>query len=164
MSTLADRLSLDGEATQPSTGSQPIVLPPHAGRVLASPGVTHLLTGEETGGAYYLFEVLFAADSGTRLHVHRRETEVGYVLEGALEIRLAERTMIVEAGGVAHLPKHVPHALRNPLSTPSRCLFMAIPAGLEHWFDALAAASMAGGPDESLFRRLSQDFGLEWLE
>jgi len=145
-------------------GQQPIFVPPHAGRVLASPGVTHLLTGAETGGAYYLFEVLFAAESGNRLHVHRRETEVGYVLEGALEIRLAERTTIVEVGGVAHLPKNVPHALRNPLTTPSRCLFMAIPAGLEHWFDALAAARKAGGLDESLSCRLSQDFGLEWLE
>ena len=144
--------------------SQPVIVPPHAGQELVFSGVMHKLTGAETGGAYYLFEVLFAAESGNRLHVHRREDEVGYVLEGALEIRLAERTMIAEVGGVAHLPKNVPHALRNPLKTPSRYLFIAIPAGLDQWFDALAAARRAGTLDDARYRQLSRDYGIEWLE
>ena len=141
--------------------SQPIVVPPHAGQDL---GVTHKLTGAETGGAYFLFEVRFGPGSGNRLHVHRREDEVGYVLEGALEIRLAERTILVEAGGVAHLPKHVPHALRNPLQTPSRYLFMAIPAGLDRWFEVLAAARQAGTLDDARYDQLSREYGIEWLE
>ena len=134
------------------------------GRALEFNGVTHKLTSEQTGGAYYLFEALFAPESGNRLHVHRREDEVGYVLEGALEIRLAEHTMIVEVGSVAHLPKNVPHALRNPLKTPSRYLFMTIPAGLDRWFDALAAARQAGTLDDALYHQLSRDYGIEWLE
>ena len=142
-------------------GPQPIFVPPHSGQVL---GVTHKLTGAETGGAYFLFEACFAPESGNRLHVHRREDEVGYVLEGALEVRLAERTMIVEVGGVAHLPKNVPHALRNPLKTSARYLFMAIPAGLDQWFDALAAARRAGTLDDARYRQLSRDYGIEWLE
>jgi quercetin dioxygenase-like cupin family protein len=144
-----------------SVDSQPVIVPPHAGQVL---GVTHKLTGAETGGAYFLFEARFAPESGNRLHVHRREDEVAYVLEGALELRLAERTMLVEVGGVAHLPKNVPHAIRNPLKTPSRYLFMAIPAGLAQWFDALAAARQAGTLDDALYRQLSRDYGIEWLE
>ena len=144
-----------------SADSQPVIVPPHAGQVL---GVTHKLTSEQTGGASYLFEALFAPESGNRLHVHRREDEVGYVLEGALEIRLAEHTMIVEVGRVSHLPKNVPHALRNPLKTPSRYLFMTIPAGLDRWFDALAAARQAGTLDDARYDQLSRDYGIEWLE
>ena len=105
---------------------QPIFVPPHSGKMLEFRGVTHKLTSQQTGGAYYLFESLFGPGDGNRLHVHRREDEVGYVLEGALEIRLADQTVVVEAGSVAHLPKNIPHAIRNPLKTPSRYLFMTI--------------------------------------
>jgi len=147
-----------------SDDPQPIFVPPQSGKALEFLSVTHKLTSQQTGGAYYLFESIFEPGSGNRLHVHRREDEVGYVLEGALEIRLADRTLVVEAGSVARLPKNIPHAIRNPLNTPSRYLFMAIPAGLDQWFDALDAARQEGSLDDALFRKLSLDYGIEWLE
>ena len=48
--------------------------------------------------------------------------------------------------------------------TPSRYLFMTIPAGLDQWFDALAAARQAGTLDDALYHKLSLDYGIEWLE
>lgn len=110
---------------------QPIIVPPYSGEVMENFGVTHKLTSNQTGGTYYLFESVFRPGFGNGLHIHRREDEVAYVLDGALEIRLENQTVIVEAGSVAHLPKNIPHAIRNPLKTPSRYLFMAIPAGLD---------------------------------
>ena len=147
-----------------SDNPQPIFVLPHSGKTLEFLAVTHKLTGQQTGGAYYLFESVFEPETGNRLHVHRREDEVGYVLEGALEIRLADQTVVVEAGGVAHLPKNIPHAIRNPLKTTSRYLFMTIPAGLDQWFDALDTAKQAGTLDDAMFRKLSLDYGIEWLE
>jgi quercetin dioxygenase-like cupin family protein len=144
--------------------SQPIFVPPHSGKKLEFRAVTHKLTGQQTGGAYYLFETVFEPETGNRLHVHRCEDEVGYVLEGALEIRLADQTVVVEAGSVAHLPKNVPHAIRNPLKTLSRYLFMTIPAGLDQWFDALETARRDGTLDDALYRKFSLDYGIEWLE
>ena len=145
-------------------GPQPIFVPPHSGKKLEFRSVTHKLTEQQTGGAYYLFESVFGPGDGNRLHVHRREDEVGYVLEGALEIRLADQTVVVEAGSVAHLPKNVPHAIRNPLKAPSRYLFVAIPAGLDGWFDALETAQRDGTLDDIMYRKLSLDYGIEWLE
>jgi quercetin dioxygenase-like cupin family protein len=147
-----------------SDNPQPVFVPPHSGKKLEFPSVTHKLTGQQTGGAYYLFESVIEPGSGNRLHVHRREDEVAYVLEGALEVRLADQTVVVEAGSVAHLPKNIPHALRNPRETTSRYLFMAIPAGLDQWFDALEAARRDGTLDDALYRKLSLDYGIEWLE
>ena len=147
-----------------SDNPQPVFVPPHSGKKLVFNGVTHKLTSDQTGGAYYLFESVFGPGDGNRLHVHHREDEVGYVLDGALEIRLADQTVVVAAGSVAHLPKNVPHAIRNPLATPSRYLFLTIPAGLDRWFDALAAARDAGTLDDALYRQLSLDYGIEWLE
>lgn len=143
---------------------QPVIVPFGAGKMLEFRSVMNKLTGRQTGGAYYIFESVFGPGDGNRLHVHHREDEYGYVLQGALEIRLSDQTCVVTAGGMAHLPKHTPHAIRNPLETPSHYLFMTVPAGLEDWFDALEAARRQGILDDALYSSLSLDFGIEWLE
>jgi quercetin dioxygenase-like cupin family protein len=155
---------LDKEFTVELDEAQPIFVPPHAGKRLDFRSVTHKLTCQHTSGAYYLFESCFGPGDGNRLHVHRREDEVCYVLEGALEVRLAHQTLVLEAGSAAHLPKNFPHALRNPLETTSRYLFMAVPAGLDEWFDALEGAGRNGTLDDEMYRKLSLDHGIEWLE
>jgi quercetin dioxygenase-like cupin family protein len=143
---------------------QPVFIPPGSGKVLDFLGVTHKLTSLQTGGALYMFESAFDPGEGNRLHVHRREDEIGYVLEGALEIRVQDQTRVLGAGGVARLPKNIPHAIRNPLETPSRYLFLAVPGGLDRWFDAVAKANRDGALDDALFSKLSLDFGIGWLE
>ncbi len=147
-----------------SDDPRPVFVQPHSGKVLDFLGVTHKLTSQDTGGAYYIFESEFDPGSGNRLHVHSREDEIGYVLEGALEVRLHDQTLILEAGGLSLLPRNLPHALRNPLETPSRYLFLAIPGGLDRWFEAVADAERDGSLDDATFRKLSLDFGLGWLE
>jgi quercetin dioxygenase-like cupin family protein len=148
-----------------SEDAQPIFLPPHTGRVLDFLGVTHRLTSEQSGGSIYIFESAFEPGTGNRLHVHSREDEIAYVLEGALEVRLLrDRTAVLEAGGVSRLPRTVPHALRNPLETTSRYLFLAVPGGLDRWFDAVTDAKEDGSLSEALFRTLSEEFGIGWLE
>jgi quercetin dioxygenase-like cupin family protein len=87
----------------------PIAVPPQAGKVLNFLGVTHKLTRQHTGGAYYLFEFELDPESGNRLHVHSYEDEVVYVLEGAIRIRVGNEILQTIAGGVAHLPKRIPH-------------------------------------------------------
>ncbi len=145
--------------------ARPLFLPAGSGKVLAFLGVTHRLTSEQSGGSIYMFESTFEPRTGNRLHVHSREDEIAYVLEGALEVRLRDRsTVMVEAGGVSRLPKTVPHAIRNPLDAPSRYLFLAVPGGLDRWFDALADANDDGSLDDRRFDALAGEFGIEWLE
>lgn len=143
---------------------QPVVIPPDSGKVLNFLGVTDKLTRQHTGGAYYLFEFAFGPESGNRLHVHSYEDEVVYVLEGAIQIRVGNEILQTVPGGVAHLPKSIPHALYNPLKTPSRYLAIAIPGGMENFFDELSAAQEAGALDDAMHRRISRKYGIEWLE
>lgn len=143
---------------------QPIIVPSDAGKVLKFLGVTHKLIPQQTGSGYYLFEFDFDPESGNRLHVHRHEDEVVYVIEGAIEIRLGNQKLQAGTGGVAHLPKQIPHALHNPLKTRSRYLGMAMPGGMENFFDELAAAHEASTLDDAIHRRISQKYGIEWLE
>ena len=144
---------------------QPIVVPPYSGKVLNFLGITHKLTQQQTGsGAYYFFEFGFDPESGNSLHVHSYEDEVVYVLEGAIEIRLDNQKLRAVTGGVAHLPKNIPHALHNPLRTPSRYLGMAIPGGMENFFDELALAQETNTLDDTTHKKISQKYGIEWLE
>ena len=143
---------------------QPVLLSPGSGRVLDFLSVTHRLTSEQSVGSIYIFESAFEPGAGNRLHVHSREDEIAYVLEGALEVRLRDRTAILEAGGVGRLPMNLPHAIRNPLETPSRYLFLAVPGGLDRWFDAVADAKLDGSLTDAVFRKLSEDHGISWLE
>lgn len=147
-----------------SSAPQPIVVPPDSGKVLKFLGVTHKLTPQQTGSGYYLFEFEFDPESGNSLHVHRYEDEVVYVLEGSIEIRLGDQMLQAVAGGVAHLPKQIPHALYNPMKTRSRYLAMAIPGGMENFFDELDSALEAGTLDEAAHKEISRKYGIEWLE
>ena len=144
--------------------AQPVFVPAKSGKVLDFLAITHVLTSQQTGGACYLFESTFEPETGNRLHVHGREDEIGYVLEGALEVRLSSESRSLAAGGVARLPKGLPHAIRNPLKTPSRYLFIAVPGGIDLWFDAVAEAKRDGLLDDAMFRKLSSDFDIGWLE
>jgi hypothetical protein len=65
---------------------------------------------------------------------------------------------------VGRLPRRLPHAIRNPLDVPSRYLFLAVPGGLDRWFDAVAAAMDAGDIDGAVLRALSNEYGIDWLE
>lgn len=144
--------------------TQPILVPPNSGKELKFLGITHKLVPQQTNSGYYLFEFEFDPESGNSLHVHSYEDEVVYVLEGAIEIRLDNQKLQTVKGGVAHLPKGITHALYNPLKTTSRYLGMAIPGGMEKFFDELAAAQEAGQLDEETHRKISLTYGIEWLE
>jgi quercetin dioxygenase-like cupin family protein len=144
--------------------SQPIAIPPGSGKVLKLIGVTHKLTSQQTGGGYYLFESEFDPESGNRLHVHTYEDEVVYVLQGAIQIRLGDGKLEASEGGVAHLPKGIPHALYNPLKTPLRILALAIPGGMERFFDELESSMQEGSMDDARHRKISRKYGIEWLE
>jgi quercetin dioxygenase-like cupin family protein len=142
-----------------------IAVPPHEGKVLDILGVRNKLTASQTNGAIYLFESEFGPGDGNPLHVHRNEDELGYVVAGALLVRLGDQTLEVGTGGIAYLPKNIPHALRNPLATRSRYLFAAIPGGfLEHWFEAIQTETKAGRLNDTLYRELCLQYGIEWLE
>jgi quercetin dioxygenase-like cupin family protein len=143
---------------------QPVVIPPDSGKVLNFLGVTHKLTRQHTGSVYYLFEFTFDPESGNGLHVHSYEDEVVYVLEGAIQIRLGNEKLEAVVGGVAHLPKGIPHALYNPLQAPSRYLAIAIPGGMENFFDELSVALETGTLDDAMHKEISRKYGIEWLE
>lgn len=143
---------------------QPVAILSGTGRVLKSLGVTHKLTSDQTGGAFYVCEAVFGPESGSPLHIHHYEAEVIHVLEGEIDIRLDNDKLHAPVGGIVHLPKKIPHALQNPLRTPLRIMVHAIPGGLEHYFNDVDAALQNGSFDAEIHTQISKKYGLEWLE
>src|SRR5436305_14365092 len=68
-------------------------------------------TAETTGGAFGLVETQIAPGFSPPLHVHHREDEAFYVLEGEVTMRCGERSFRATAGSFAWLPRDVPHPL-----------------------------------------------------
>lgn len=143
---------------------QPVAIPPDGGRVLKFLGVTHKVTSEQSGGAFYICEAVFGPENGSPFHIHHFEDEIIHVLEGAIDIRLDNEKLYAPAGGIVHLPKKIPHALHNPLKTPLRIMVHAIPGGLEHYFDDVDAALQSGSFNAEVHTQISKKYGLEWLE
>jgi mannose-6-phosphate isomerase-like protein (cupin superfamily) len=124
-------------------------------------------TAASTDGAYGLVEGLASAGSGPPLHVHHREDEAFWLLEGQLTVRCGEKTFTAGPGSYTFLPRDIPHTFAVEGDTPARLLSICSPGGFEQYFVAAgrpaerAGLPPAGPVDVGLLARIGQDFGLE---
>jgi mannose-6-phosphate isomerase-like protein (cupin superfamily) len=125
--------------THMSTEQQPtaVLLAPGGGRIFNVLGV--LLTiktgGADSGGQWFVIEYTAPPNlSGPPPHLHKVMTELFYVIEGALTLRVGEQTLEVGAGGYAYVPPGTVHGFSNQTSAPTRFLGIASPAILEQYF------------------------------
>ena len=119
-------------------------------------------SGEETGGAFAVFEENKPVDTG--LHVHEREDELFYVLEGEHVFTVGDTEHHAGPGDLVFAPRGVPHAQRRLVPRTGRTLVLTAPAGLEGFFRELADAERAGVLGPAAYDRASRDYGIRWLE
>lgn len=94
-----------------------------------------LASGAETGGAFGMSLVTQPAGSATPLHIHAREAEAFYVLDGNLTYRAGEQTYRLSAGSFIYLPEGLPHAFRVTGDGPARFVALVVPGGLMDLYD-----------------------------
>ncbi len=140
-----------------------VVLPSGAGQSLGR-GVTLKLRSEQTGGGFALLEgYVPPRTQGPGLHMHTREDESFYILEGALKFRVGEQTIIGIAGSTVFLPRGVPHTFCNPFQEPARMLGLITPGGFERFFedqaDLMKSVPEGSMPDPAAFAALAQKYG-----
>lgn len=87
-------------------------------------------TGAETNGHLALVEIVAPEGIEIPLHVHHREDEGFWVLEGALTFTVGESTVKAGPGDFLLGPRGVPHAYTVDAG-PARMLFLFAPAGFE---------------------------------
>ena len=75
----------------------------------------------------HLHTLLPGAGSGAEPIAHQGE-EVGYVIEGRLELIVGSRTYVLNAGDSFNFRSEIPHRYRNPGRKPVRVLWVSTPS------------------------------------
>jgi quercetin dioxygenase-like cupin family protein/catechol-2,3-dioxygenase len=112
-------------------------VPAGTGPAYWGPGdqITFLITGAETGGAFFMAEVSVPPAGGPPPHVHYREEESFHVLQGTLTIQAGGKTVTASPGDFVHLPRGMTHSFQNTGSVDAKFLVVVTPAGLEKFFE-----------------------------
>ena len=116
--------------------TMPVIRNPAQGRTVAVVGDVYrfLATGDDTNGKYALFEALVGPGGGPPPHVHSREEEGFYVLEGEITFTINGERVVATTGTFANMPVGTPHSFKNESGRPARMLISVAPAGLEKMF------------------------------
>jgi quercetin dioxygenase-like cupin family protein len=100
---------------------------------------------QDTGGALAILDYELAPGfAGLPPHMHQREDEAAYILEGRLLVRVGETERLVNPGEFVFLPRETVHALSNPGPEPARFLMVLMPGGFEQFFQEFEAVLDGG--------------------
>jgi quercetin dioxygenase-like cupin family protein len=125
--------------------------------------------GSETNDAWAMVEITQPEGDMPPLHVHHRDDEAFYALEGEMTLFVGDREIRLRAGDSAVAPRGVPHTYRVE-SQQARHLVINSPAGFERFVAAASvpaeAETLPPGPPAVSPERLAEiaaDYGIEIL-
>lgn len=134
--------------------------------------MTFKAIGEDTDGAYSMYVATIPPNTGAPPHIHHRETEAFYMLEGELDFIAGERTIRAVGGNLLYVDKGVIHGYTNSGQVTARYLGLVTPGGLhEQLFAALGDEATAetlppppaGPPDMAKLIELASRYQTELL-
>ncbi len=119
-----------------TTSNQPTLRRPTEGRTIAVVGDVYrfLAVSDDTNGKYAIWEAIVLPGGGPPPHVHSREEEGFYILEGEISFLIGERRFVASAGMFANMTVGVLHSFKNETTRPAKMLISVAPAGLEQMF------------------------------
>jgi len=129
---------------------------------LGSIGARFVLDGPEAGERFSLVEHPMSPRAlAAPLHLHTREDEYSFVLQGRMGALLGDDVVEAGPGDLVHKPRNQWHTFWNAGDEPCRILEIMSPAGFEQFFRELSDLGGSGnvGPEE--FARLRERYGLE---
>jgi mannose-6-phosphate isomerase-like protein (cupin superfamily) len=103
-----------------------------------------LLSSQQTGGQFSMIEGIMPPGGDGGLHVHHREDESMYLIEGELEVTIGDKVFMLGAGESYFAPREVPQRLRNIGSVPARALLITTPGGFDQFIAQAGAPLLAG--------------------
>jgi len=107
-----------------------------SGRTIAGVGDVYrfLAMGSDTNGKYAQWEAIVPPGGGPPPHVHSREEEGFYILEGEITFHVDDQRIVATKGMFANMPIGTRHSFRNESDQPARMIITVAPAGLENMF------------------------------
>jgi mannose-6-phosphate isomerase-like protein (cupin superfamily) len=131
--------------------------------------MTRKTGAEATAGAFDVIETLAAPGASPPWHVHHREDESFYVVEGRVTYYVGERVISAEHGTFVRLPRGIAHTFRIEGTEPARLLEIVAPSGLWEFFKEMGEPARERvlpplqPPDPAKLRSVSARYGIEIL-
>jgi quercetin dioxygenase-like cupin family protein len=157
-------------STTASTPPAPIALQRDDGEALWFLGVlaTIKASADTTDGRVAVIEHLAPQGSGSPLHVHRREEEWFYVIDGQLTFWVGGQVIQAPAGSFVYGPRDVPHTF-EVTSEEARFLLVTEPAGFERFVRTVGEPAQSLTippppselPDPARLATVAADYGIE---
>jgi quercetin dioxygenase-like cupin family protein len=92
-----------------------------------------LISPEETQGSFALIDMTLPKGVEPPVHLHTREDETFYMLEGEITFKIGEKVTTIKAGESIFAPRQVPHQFE--INTPSaRFLTLITPGNFLEYF------------------------------
>ena len=130
---------------------KPFLLTPGEGDSVWSLGgrFTAKATAGVTEERFALVEALAFQATEPPLHIHHREDEAWYILDGKMTFYVADEVLEATAGCFAFAPRGIPHTFTVDVE-PTRVLVFASPAGFEHFAIELGQPARDDTPSTNL--------------
>jgi mannose-6-phosphate isomerase-like protein (cupin superfamily) len=129
---------------------------------LGSIGVRFLIDGSEAGERFSLVEHPMSPRAlAAPLHLHTREDEYSFVLQGRMGAVLGDEVVEAGPGDLVFKPRDQWHTFWNAGDEPCRILEIISPAGFERFFQELVAVGGAVHADPETLAQLCGRYGLE---
>ena len=122
------------------------------------------VSAEDSDGTLAFFHLVAPPMSGPPRHVHSREDELFYVLEGELVFELDGERHTVRAGDTVYLRRGVVHTYQNFTTSDARLLIATVPGMFSRFFVELSAATPVGAlPDPDQMDAMATSYGITTL-
>ena len=122
------------------TNNKLTVVGPNEGECLAWAGGNYriVISGEQTGGAYAVIDMMVPPHNGPGPHAHADFQESFHILEGEVEVRTEQGVYTAGAGTFVNIPLGgVVHCFKNKTDKMARLWCVVVPAGLDAFFKEL---------------------------
>jgi mannose-6-phosphate isomerase-like protein (cupin superfamily) len=129
---------------------------------LGALGARFIMDGRPSDGRFSLVEhPIVPRGLAAPVHLHTREDEFSFVLEGRWGFQLGSTVVYGEPGDLVYKPRGVWHTFWNATDEPARLLEIISPAGFEQMFVEAAGLARAAPNDADAGTALLQRYGLQ---
>jgi mannose-6-phosphate isomerase-like protein (cupin superfamily) len=145
---------------------EPLVVLPGEGKSISPIGGDwsyYKALGTQTGGTFALMEQTVPPGRGPRRHVHHREEESFYILEGEFGFEVGDDHFLARPGTFVLGPRDIPHRFWNAGTRDGKFLLIISPAGLEPFFEELSRLIVEAPNDHARQAELAGRFGIEFV-
>jgi len=157
------RLTKGSEPMETTATGVKIVVPDNGREgFLGSIGVRFMVDGPEAAERFSLVEHPMSPRAlAAPLHLHTREDEYSFVLEGRMGALLGDDVVEAGSGDLVFKPRNQWHTFWNAGDEPCRILEIISPAGFERFFEDLLdlGGALKAAPEE--LAELNGRYGLE---